>query len=135
VITNFLVDWELEVMTGLVSEHYMDGNLYFGQHVESDISAKLTMTVESTAQAVSEFYDKAKAGTMSFLRLKATGPVIPTTAVNYSAQVDMPVLYEMPQVITEERDGINLYRVTARLADDGTNGIIPVVVNTLATLP
>jgi hypothetical protein len=133
VITNFLVDWELEVLTGLQWEHYMDGNMYGSQHVETDIAANLSMTVESTAQAVSEFFDKAIAGTMSFLRLKATGPTLGGT--NYSAQIDMPVLYEVPEIITAERDGINLYKVTAHLADDTTNGIIPVIVNSLAALP
>jgi hypothetical protein len=131
--TNFLIGWELEVMTGLLWRHYMDGNLYGGQHVETDIAATLTMTVESTALAVSQFYDKALAATMDFLRLKATGPSL--GASNYSAQIDMPVLYDVPEVIAEDSEGVNLYRVTAHLADDGTNGIIPVIVNSLAALP
>lgn len=131
--SNFLLDWELEVVTGLMWRHYMDGNLYGGQHVETDISATLTMRVESTATAISQFYDKSVAGTMDFLRLKATGPSLGSS--NYSAQIDMPVLYEVPQPIAEEEDGINIYSVTARLADDGTNGIIPVIVNSLSALP
>jgi len=133
VITNFLVDWELEVMTGLKWRHYLDGNLYGAQHVETDIAWSVTMTVESTAQAVSEFYDKAIAGTMSFLRFKATGPALGGT--NYSAQIDMPVLYDVPEIISGEEDGINLYKVKAHGADDAANGIIPVIVNSLAALP
>lgn len=133
VIPNWLVDFELECQTGLKPEHYQDGNLYFGQVVETDIAATLAMTVESTAQAVSEFFDKAAAQTMSFIRLKAQGPVLGGSF--YSAQVDMPVLYEEPSIIDSERDGINLYKVVAHLADDGTNGIIPVVVNSLTALP
>ena len=133
VISNFLVDWELEVKTGLMFEHYMDGNLYGGQHVETDIAWTLTMTVESIAQAVSEFYDKAIAGTMSFLRLKATGPTLGGT--NYTCTIDTPVLYEVPEIISSERDGINLYKVVAHGSDDTTNGIIPVIVNSLAALP
>lgn len=133
VVANFLVDWELEVITGLKWRHYMDGNLYGGQHVETDVAATLSMTVESTAQAVSEFYDKALTGTASAIRLKATGPTLGGSA--YSAQIDMPVLYEVPEPIGAEDDGINLYKITARLDDDGTNGIIPVIVNSLATLP
>jgi hypothetical protein len=130
---NFLLDWELEVMTGLQPRHYMDGNLYMGQHVETDISATLSMRVESTALAISEFYDKAAAATLDFLRLKATGPTLGGT--NYSAQIDMPVLYDVPQPISEEQDGVNIYAITAHLADDTTNGIIPVIVNSLAALP
>lgn len=131
--TNFLVAWELSVSTGLLWRHYMDGNLYGSQHVETDISADLKMTVESTALAISEFYDKAAAATMDFLRLKATGPALGGS--NYSATIDMPVLYEVPEIIASEQDGVNLYSVTAHLADDGTNGIIPVIVNSLAALP
>ena len=56
---NFLQSFELEVFTGLINRHYMDGNMYFGQHVETDIAWTLDMVVESTALAVSEFYDKA----------------------------------------------------------------------------
>ena len=131
--TNFLLAWELEVITGLKWRHYMDGNLYGGQHVETDIAATLSMTVESTALAISEFYDKAAAGTMDFLRLRATGPAL--GASNYGAGVDMPVLYDVPAPISGEEDGVNLYTVTAHLADDGTNGIIPFLVNSIAALP
>jgi hypothetical protein len=131
--SNFLVGWELNVVTGLLWRHYQDGNAYGSQHVETDISATLQLTVESTALAISEFYDKAVAATMDFLRLKATGPTL--GASNYSAQIDMPVLYDVPAIIAEDSDGVNLYRVTAHLADDGTNGIIPVIVNSLTALP
>jgi hypothetical protein len=47
----------------------------------------------------------------------------------------MPVLYEEPEIIAEDDDGVNLWKVRAHGADDGTNGIIPVTVNTLAALP
>jgi hypothetical protein len=133
--TNFLLGFELEVQTGLKWRHYMDGNMYGAQHVETDIAWTLSMTVESTALAVSEFYDKAVADTMDFIRLKATGPTLGGT--NYSAQIDMPVLYEIPEIISGESgsDGINIYKVKAHGADDTTNGIIPVIVNSLAALP
>jgi hypothetical protein len=132
---NFLIDWELEVLTGLKWRHYQDGNLYGGQHVETDIAGNLSMTVESTALAVSEFYDKALSQTLDFIRLKATGPALGGT--NYSAQIDLPVLYDVPEPIGEEDDGVNLYKVSAHLAYDDTSGtsIVPVIVNSLAALP
>jgi len=133
VVTNFLIGFELEVITGLKWRHYLDGNLYGSQHVETDIAWTLNMKVEATAQAVSQFYDKAVADTMDFLRLKATGPTLGGS--NYSAQIDMPVLYEIPEIIAEEDEGVNIWNVVAHGADDGTNGIIPVIVNSLATLP
>jgi hypothetical protein len=132
---NHLIDWELEVMTGLKWRHYMDGNLYGAQHVETDIAATLSLTVESTALAVSEFYDKWLAQTLDFVRLKATGPTL--GASNYSAQVDLPVLYSNVEPIGAEDDGVNLYKVEANLSYDGTSGtsIVPVIVNSLAALP
>jgi hypothetical protein len=133
--TNFLVDFELEVQTGLRWRHYLDGNLYGSQHQETDIAATLNMTVESTALAVSEFYDKAVADTMDFIRLRAQGPVLGGTF--YSAQIDLPVLYEEPQPIGAEDAGVNLWKITARAAYDPTlaNIIAPVIVNSLAALP
>jgi hypothetical protein len=133
--TNFLKAFELEVFTGLKNPHYMDGNLYFGQFVETDIAWTLDLTVESTALAISEFYDKSIANTMDFIRLKAQGPVLGGTF--YSAQIDTPVLYEVPEIISGESgsDGINLYKVKGHGADDTVNGIIPVIVNSLAALP
>lgn len=135
VVANFLQDFELQVQTGLRWRHYQDGNLYGSQAVETDISGTLNMTVESTAQAVSQFYDKHVADTLDFIRLKATGPTL--GASNYSAQIDLPVLYEEPEPIAEEDEGVNLWKITARLAYDDTSGtsIVPVTVNTLAALP
>src|SRR4029079_8067171 len=132
---NFLQSFELEVQTGLKWRHYMDGNMYGSQHVETDIAWTLDMTVESTALAVSELYEQAVADTMDFIRLKATGPVLGGTF--YSAQIDMPVLYEEPEIISGESggDGITLHNDKAHGADATTNGIIPVIVNSLAALP
>ena len=125
---NFLVDWDLEIMTGLKWRHYMDGNLYGAQHQETDIAATLSMTTESTALAVTEFYDKALTQTLDFVRLKATGPVL--GAAFYSATIDMPILWNVPEPIGAEDDGVNLYKVTGRLAYDATSAasIAPVIV-------
>jgi hypothetical protein len=133
--TNFLLDWELDVDTGLIWRHYMDGNLYGAQHVETDISGTLSMTVESTALAVSEFYDKWYAQTLDFVRLKATGPVLGAT--NYSCLIDVPILYSKVEPIGGEEEGINLYKVQANLAYDPTSAfsIQGVLVNSLAALP
>ena len=133
--SGFLMSWELEVFTGLIWLHSMNGNLYGDQHVETEIKGTLTMTVQSTALAVSEFYDKAFSQTLDFVRLKATGPVLGGS--NYSAQLDCPVLYERPEIISDEQDGINMYKVKANLSYDPTSGasIAPVLVNSLAALP
>ncbi len=133
VVPNFLQEWELKLNTGLVWDHSMDGNLFGAQHVETDLSATLTMKAESTALAVSEWYDKAQAVTMDWIRLKATGQALGGS--NYSAQFDLPVLYEIPTIIESNKSGINLYKVVAHLADDGTNGLAPTFVTSMTALP
>lgn len=132
---NFLVDWSLAIETGLRNRHYLDGNLYFGQHQETDIAAKLSLTVESTALAVTEFYDKWLAQTVDFIRLKATGPTLGGT--NYSAQIDLPLVYSDVKPIGAESDGVNLWKIEANMAYDATSGnsIAPVIVNSLSALP
>jgi hypothetical protein len=47
------------------------------------------------------------------------------------------VLYEVPQPIAAEDEGVNLYKVNARLAYDPTSGfsIQGVLVNSLAAIP
>lgn len=115
---NFLRAWSLEYSTGVTPRWYLDGNLYLGQHVETDITGKLSMTVESTALAVSEMIDKWRAGTLDFCRLKATGPALGGSA--YSLQFDMPIYWDEPKPIAAVSEGINLYQVGARLAYDTT---------------
>jgi hypothetical protein len=136
VVANFLLDWDLEIDTGLRRRHYADGNPYFGQSVESeDITGLLNLTVESTAQAISQFYDKYATPALDFIRLKATGPTLGSTA--YSAQIDLPVFYDKPQLITAMEDGVNLYKIPARLAYDSTTSksIQLVTVASLTALP
>lgn len=132
--TNLLLDWELEVLTGLVWRHYQDGNLYGAQHVETAIGGTLKMTVESTAFAISEFYDKWQSQTGDYVRLKATGGAL--GASNYSLQLDLPILYSNVPPIGKADEGINLYEISANLWDDGTNPIInPILVCSLAAIP
>jgi hypothetical protein len=136
VVSNFLLDWELEVQTGLKWRHYMDGNLFGSQHVETDIGGTLSMTVESLALAVSEFYDKWMAQTQSFVRLKAQGPVLGGSF--YSLQFDLPVIYSNVEVISEEEDGVNMYRIEANLSNDPVStfaNIYAILVCSLAAIP
>jgi hypothetical protein len=118
--SNWLRAWSFEYMTGFVPRFYLDGNYYLGQHVETDITGKLSLTVESTALAVSEIVDKWRAGTLDFVRLKATGPTLGGSA--YSLQFDMPIYWDEPKPIVQVDEGVNLYSTTARLAYDATAG-------------
>ena len=134
--TNFLVGWSLNVQTGLVPRKYQDGNAYFGQSVEAaPLIGTLDLVVESTSTAVSQFYDKAASDTIDFIQLKATGPSLGSS--NYSAQIQLCVSYDDPEVIGAESDGVNLYNVKAHLMLDSTwnNSIVATVVNSLAAIP
>jgi hypothetical protein len=118
---NLLRDWEMTVNTGLTAQDYADGNLYFGQHQESlDISGQIALTVDNTAGVITEFYDKYKANppTLSFLRLRATGPVL--GASNYQAGFDFPAFYDDVEPLGGEQDGVNLVKVSGKLANDVT---------------
>lgn len=141
VVPNMVIEHDLEVMTGLIWEHYQDGNMFGSQHHETSIGGTLKLVVASTAAVITEFYDKwatpAAGGgqTISYVRAKATSPVVLGGSF-YSLQYDMPVIYEDPKVIARERNGVNLYEVTGRLVDDGTNPpISPTLVCSLAALP
>lgn len=117
--TNFLRSFGLQWNTGLVPEFYLDGNLYMGQSVETDLSGALELEVDSTALAVSEFYDKHAAGTLDFVRLKATGPTLGAT--NYSLQLDVPVYWDRPKPLASQTNAINRYTVTGKVAYDPTS--------------
>jgi hypothetical protein len=117
--TTFLRSFSVEWMTGLVPRFYLDGNVYMGQHVETDLSGKLHLEVEATALAVSELVDKWRAGTLDFVRLKATGPTLGSS--NYSLQFDLPVYWDQPKPIASVDEGVNLYSTDARIAYDSTS--------------
>lgn len=131
--TNFLRTWSFDYDTGIRPRFYMDGTLGLGQHVETDIVGTFTAEVESTALAVSEFVDKYRAGTIDYMRLKVTGPVLGGSF--YSLQLDMPVYWDEPKPLSSVDDGVNLYTVKGRQAFDGTNGLVVTLVCSLATIP
>ena len=135
VVSNFLRSWSLTWNTVSQPRHYADGTLQAAQAVETDMGGTLSLEVESTAQAVSEFYDKRVAGTLDFVRLKAIGPVLGGTF--YSCQIDVPVYWQDPDILSGDDNGVNLYKVTGDIAYDVTSaqslGIT--LVSSLAAIP
>lgn len=131
---NLVVSLRLKVRTGLIPRHYLDGNYYFGQHQELRIGGELELELEDTATTITEFYDRYTAGTMFYLRLRAQGPTLGGSA--YAAQFDLPIVTPEVKIIDREDNGVNIFRINARLSDDMTNPpITPLIVNTLAALP
>src|SRR3990167_51544 len=119
--TNFLLDWSATFQSGRVPRFYPDGAKYFGQSVQSkpqDVA--LTLHVESTALAVTEFYDKWRGQTIDFMPLPATGPTLGSGT--YSATWEVALLYTKVVPIGSEQDGVNIYEISARNVDDPTWG-------------
>src|SRR5262245_30309951 len=132
--TLLVTEWSLEVFTGLLWRHFLDGNYYGGGHQETAVSAIMTFRVESTAFAISEFYDKWRSLTQDYVRAKATGPALGGSA--YSLQFDAPLLYDKPKVLESKDKGVNLYGIVAKCNDDLTNPpITPTLVCSQAALP
>lgn len=117
-----LEDWEVAIDTGLRPQFYQDGNPYFSEFVQSEeFSGQVTLHVTSTSTAISQFYDKWNPGgspTMDFFQLKATGPTLGGS--NYSATMQMPLIYTSVKPIAAENDGVNLYEIQAEIAYDAT---------------
>ncbi len=118
--TNFLREWEAEWTTGLVPHFYNDGLDYFGQIVESaPVRGNVRLVVDSNSTAVSQFYDKADAGTKDYLRLAATGAVI-AGGTAYKAIYEFALIYQNVVPIGSEIDGVNTYEVDAEIVYDST---------------
>ena len=132
--TNLLLSWALEIRTGLVWRHYQDGNLFGAQHVETSIGVTFSATVESTAFAVSEFYDKYMSQTVDYMRLRATGPALGGS--NYQLTFDVPIVWTKVPPISAQDEGINLFDIEGRGWDDLTNPVVtPTLVGSLTALP
>lgn len=116
---NFLQDWSVTHQTGLVPRFYQDGLAYFGQSVEAlPQTATVTLHVESTAQAISQFYDKKAAQTVDFMQLKALGPTLGGS--NYSVTLQYALLYTDVKQIASVEEGVNIWEITAETVIDPT---------------
>lgn len=131
-----LAAWTLTVDTGLRPRRTQNGQYYFTDVVSSGfLSGTLEFDIHGDSAAVTEYWDKWQAQTLSFARLANTGPSLGTAT--YSAQIDLGLLYESVEPIAAEDEGVNIWRVRARLAYDSTwtNSLVATVVNSLATVP
>jgi hypothetical protein len=132
---NFLRTFSLTWNTGAQTRHYADGTLQAAQFVETDMGGTLELEVESTALAVSEFYDKYVSMALDFVRLKAQGPVLGGTF--YSLQLDVPIYWSKPTILSGDDNGVNLYKVSGDIAYDptGAQSLGAVLVCSLTAIP
>ena len=135
ILANTLRSFSLDIDTGLRPRWYGDATYGFGQVVASEnLGGTLQMTWDSTADAVTQ-YDNHVAGTVSFFSLINTGPTLGGS--NYSASIDLAVLWDSVEPIGSESDGVIEYNMTGSLVYDvtWTNSIVATIVNSIAALP
>lgn len=128
---EYLLDFSLEFSSGLARQSYLAGTTVFSTHAESNpFTGTLTMTVSSTASAVSVFYDAYEAATPLGVRLTWSNG---TTSAHILAYI---VPTEVQQMAGAE-DGLTTMAVTGTLVFDTTTAkSLRIVVNSdLEALP
>jgi len=128
---NYLLDFSLEFNAGLMRQAYLAGTTVFSTHAESaPFTGTLTMTVSSTASAVSTWYDAYQAATPVGVRLAWTD------GTNTANIMTMIVPTEVQQLAGAE-DGLVTMAVTGTLVYDATStkSLRIIVGSDLAVLP
>lgn len=112
---TYLLDYSLEFNAGLLRQAYLAGTTVFSTHAESGpFTGTLTMTVSSTASAVSVWYDAYKAATPVGVRLAWTDG---TRSANIMCMVVPTEVQQMAGV----EDGLTTMAVTGTLVYDPTS--------------
>ena len=128
---TYLLDYSLEFNSGNTKQAYLAGTTSFSTNAESGpFTGTLSMTVSSTAAAVSVWYDAYQAATPVGVRLTWSNGT-------YSAHILAMVVPTEVQPMAGVEDGLTTYAVTGTLVYDPTSAkSLQIVVNSdLATLP
>ena len=128
---EYLLDFSLEFSSGLARQSYLAGTTTFSTHAESNpFTGTLTMTVSSTASAVSTWYDAYRAATPKGVRLSWSNGT-------YSAHILAMIVPTEVQEMAGAEDGLTTMAVTGTLVyDTATAKSLRIVVNSdLAALP
>jgi hypothetical protein len=128
---EYLLDFSLEFNAGLQKQAYLAGTTSFSTHAESGpFTGTLTMTVSSTASAVSTWYDAYQAGTPRGVRLSWSNGT-------YSANIMCMIIPTEVQQMAGAEDGLTTMAVTGTLVYDPTSAkSLRIVANSdLSVLP
>jgi hypothetical protein len=128
---EYLLDFSLEFNAGVTRQSYLNGTTVFSTHSESNpFSGTLTMTVSSTASAVSTWYDAYRAATPKGVRLTWSNGT-------YSAHIMCMIVPTEVQQMAGAEDGLTTMAVTGTLVyDTATAKSLRIVVNSdLSVLP
>jgi hypothetical protein len=128
---TYLLDYSLEFNAGVTKQAYLAGTTSFSTHSESNpFTGTLSMTVSSTADAVSVWYDAYQAATPVGVRLTWSSGA-------YSAHILCMVVPTEVQPMAGAEDGLTTYAVTGTLVYETTSAkSLQIVVNSdLSVLP
>ena len=128
---EYLLDFSLQYSSGVARQAYLAGTTVFSTHAESNpFTGTLTMTVSSTASAVSTWYDAYRAATPKGVRLTWSNGT-------YSAHIMCMIVPTEVQQMAGAEDGLTTMAVTGTLVYDTTSAkSLRIVVNSdLAVLP
>jgi hypothetical protein len=128
---EYLLDFSLEFSSGIMKQAYLAGTTSFSTHAESGpFTGTLTMTVSSTASAVSTWYDAYQSGTPRGVRLSWTNGTL-------SANIMAMIIPTEVQQMAGAEDGLTTMSVTGTLVYDPTSAkSLRIVVNSdLPALP
>ena len=126
-----LLDFSLEFSSGLARQSYLAGTTVFSTHAESlPFTGTLTMTVSSTADAVSVWYDAYRAATPVGVRLAWTNGT-------HTANIMTMIVPTDVQQMAGAEDGLTTMAVTGTLVYDptSTKSLRIIVGSDLAVLP
>ena len=128
---NYLLDFSLDWNAGITKQAYLNGTANFSTHAESGpFTGTLSLTVSSTASAVTTWYDALQAATPVGVRLTWSNGT-------HSANVLTMIVPTDVQVLAGAEDGLTTYAVTGSLVYDPTSAksLRIIVGSDLATLP
>jgi hypothetical protein len=112
---NYLLDFSLDWNAGITKQSYLNGTAVFSTHAESaPFTGTLTMTVSSTASAVSVWYDSYRAATPVGVRLAYSDGT-------YSANIMTMIVPTEVQQMAGAEDGLTTMSVTGTLVYDATS--------------
>jgi hypothetical protein len=128
---NYLLDFSLDWNSGITKQAYLAGTAVFSTHAESGpFTGTLSLTVSSTASAVTTWYDALQAATPVGVRLTWSNGTHSVNVLTMIVPTDV-------QVLAGAEDGLTTYAVTGSLVYDPTSAksLRIIVGSDLATLP
>lgn len=116
-VTATLVDWKIDINTGMHPKFFADGQRYFSTVGQGKIGAVATFTFEgnSTADA---FFDDFQAATPRAIRLKIVGSRIGSGGLYHTLQIDLYGKFTEVIPMGSDRDGNSLHTAVFETMDD-----------------